>query len=312
MNAQTLSQTARAAAAAAVAAALTSTPHAAAITIQFDYSFDTNGFFNQQVRRDTLEAAADFFETALVDDLDAIQPGPSGFGFDNTWSVSFSHPGTGGSASVLDLAVPADTLILYAGGRNLGGSTLGQGGYGGYFGLTGTGTFVTAASTRGEGTVSGAGATDFARWGGSISFDTDSTWNFDLTDPTFPENDFYSVALHELGHALGIGTADSWDNLINGSNQFTGTNAVAEHGGNVPLQSGGFHWAASTMSQTFDNTAQEAAMDPNITTGTRKVFTRLDVAGLDDLGWDVNYAAIPQPTTLTLLVAASALTRRRR
>jgi hypothetical protein len=43
------------------------------------------------------------------------------------------------------------------------------------------------------------------------------------------------------------------------------------------------------MSRIFGtNLAQEAAMDPDVTTGTRKRLTSLDAAALRDIGWSIN------------------------
>jgi MYXO-CTERM domain-containing protein len=48
------------------------------------------------------------------------------------------------------------------------------------------------------------------------------------------------------------------------------------------------------MSRVFGtNTPQEAALDPEITNGTRKEFTSLDGAGLTDIGWSVNEPVTP-------------------
>ncbi len=269
---------------------------ALAFNISFDYGFDSNNFFDTQLKKDVLESAASFFESRITDTLDAITSGPSGFGFDNTFTAQFANPGTGANESIIALDIPADTLIVYVGGRSLGGSTLGQGGPGG-FSASGTQAYFDTVQTRGEPGVdpNGNTDTDFAPWGGALTFDTDAdaNWYFDndvTTDADIPNNgnDFYSVALHELGHLLGIGTADSWDNKIDANGNFTGAASVAANGGNIPVQAGGGHWAEGTQSVIAGtSTAQEAAMDPSITTGTRKVFTDLDLAGLQDVGWEI-------------------------
>ena len=109
------------------------------------------------------------------------------------------------------------------------------------------------------------------------------------------DNDFFSVALHEIGHMLGIGTSDSWNNLIAGSD-FTGAASTSIFGGNVPLSDPG-HWADGT-SGLVNGVAKETAMDPSILQGTRKVFTDLDLAALSDVGWELT--AVPVPAAVWL------------
>ena len=291
----------------AVIFAVVSQP-ASAINIEFNYDFDTNNFFNTQAKKDVLSAAGSYFSNLITDDLTAITSGGV-----NSFNINFSNPGSGVSETINDYSVAADTLIVYAGGRNLGGS-LGLGGPGG-FGVGGTSTFVNNAVSRGElGDTLGATATDFAPWGGSISFNTSSTWYFDpdvSTDADVINNDFYSVALHEIGHLLGLGTADSWDNLVSGTD-FAGVESNSVFGSDVPLDGDLSHWAEDTLSLA-NGVSQEAAMDPNITTGTRKVFTDLDVAALKDVGWEVS--AVPVPAAVWLfgsgLLGLVAVARRR-
>jgi len=279
---------------------------AQALTIEFDYGFDTKNFFDTQGKKDVLEAAGNYFENRINDNLSAINS-TSKFHF----NAGFFHPGTGVYGIYKnDFAIASNTLKVYAGGRELAGSTLGVGGFGGYS-ISTNGTtqteidnFFDSSISRGQGdgtqaAVEGGTATDFANWGGSISFDSSSAWYFDSNVSTLDtsatgddknlrgNNDFYSVALHELAHLLGFGMADSWDNQVS-SGVFTGINS-----GIVPLASGGSHWQGGTMSLVDAITSQEAAMDPNITTGTRKHFTDLDLAALKDIGWEVSAVPVP-------------------
>jgi hypothetical protein len=253
-----------------------------AIFFHFDYIYDSNNFFNTQAKKDLLEQKVASYFTPFTDNLTAINPGPSGFGFDNTWTAKFTHPGTGLEQSIANLVVPANTLIVYAGGRDLPGNTLGMGGPGG-FSASGTSTFVNTVKARGQSGALASTPTDFGGWGGAITFDTNATWNFSSASPSVGENDFLSVAIHEMAHLLGLGSAPSWDTYVSGG-QFIGTNSVASYGGNVPLYSD-HHWAEGTMS-TVKGVTQEAAMDPTITVGTRKLMTELDYAGLADVGWE--------------------------
>lgn len=290
------------------ALSLASAPSSALI-LNFDYSYDANGFFSDPTRRAVLESAGGYFETLITDDLTAITS--SGI---NQFNAVFSNPATGNSETINGFSVAADTLTIFAGGRVMGTSTLGVGGPGG-FGVSGTASFVDNAISRGEvGDVQGPGATEFAPWGGSIAFNSNSSWYFDTdtsTTEAFSGNDFFSIALHELGHLLGIGTADSWNALIDGNGDFTGTQSVLAYGGNVPLASSG-HWD-NGVNGLVDGVSQEAAMTPSILIGSRKLFTDLDSAGLDDLGWDV--AAVPVPAAIWLfgsgLLGLVGIARRR-
>jgi hypothetical protein len=82
---------------------------------------------------------------------------------------------------------------------------------------------------------------------------------------------------------------------------FTGTNARAYNGSNpIPL-GGGTHILDG---YEFGSTG-ETAMDPSITSGTRKLPTVLDIAILDDIGYTVNYNAASQNLSSNSVSAAS-------
>lgn len=283
---------------------------AAVVDIQFDYTYDSSNFFNGNAQRQNLlNAAAQVFESRFTDNLTAITPGSG-----NTWSAVFSHPVTGLDQIVDNLAIASGVIKVYVGARNLGGSTLGEGGPGG-FGASGSQAFIDNISLRGQ----LSGTTDFGPWGGSISFDADTSWYFDNDISTLESfgsmSDFYSVAVHELAHLLGFGTAPSWDNFKRTSpNRFIGAKSMSLNGGvAVPLDGGLGHWANGTVDDVtspFTILNQETAMDPSILSGTRKYFTELDYAGMGDIGWDV----IPEPSTALMLSfgTVAVCARRRR
>jgi hypothetical protein len=209
---------------------------AAAIDITFDYSLDAGGLFANPQAVAALDQAAAYFE-AFLDDLDAITPGGG-----NSWTASFTDPGTGSGTSVVDLGVAQDEVYIFAGSRSIPGTTPGIGGPGGFSFSSATLPFATAIQSRGEfpfGTPA-ASRTDFGMWGGSIAFDTGASWNFDIASgPSLAQVDFLSVAIHELAHVFGFGTADSFDNLIDfgpDPAEFTGSASVLEWGGAVPLE----------------------------------------------------------------------------
>ncbi|HNQ03463.1 MAG TPA: PEP-CTERM sorting domain-containing protein [Thiobacillaceae bacterium] len=265
------------------------------IKIEFDYSYDTAGFFTSQ-GKSVLGAAAAAFETRFADSLAAIDSAGG-----NDFAIRFFDPANPFAPDIIlsqqDFAT--DVIRVYVGAANLGSSTLGLGGPGGYS-CGGFGTFCTDAISRGQGTVTGGGATDFALWGGNISFSNTASWYFgtDASGITPGQSDFYSVAIHELAHVLGFGTADSFSNLVGGG-MFNGPTTGA-----VVLHDDDSHWAAGTMSLVSGN-AQEAAMNPTILKGTRKYFTDLDYAAMQDIGWQVT--PVPEAETWAMLLAGLGL-----
>ncbi len=137
---------------------------------------------------------------------------------------------------------------------------------------------------------------------GSLAFDNDSDdngsadsvsalndyWHWDhASNVASGKNDLYSVALHEILHAVGMGSSDSWDDLTNGTTwNGSQVQAIIGNGSNL-VHGGGNHIASSVMSTRIsDGSLQEVVMDPTITTGTRKELTTLDLAFLRDIGYD--------------------------
>ena len=255
----------------------------AKINFDFDFSLDSNNFFTPAARA-ALVQAGNVFSDRFLDTLPAIVPGGG-----QTWTTNFANPSTGvaNSAQIQDLTIPADTLKIYVGAHSLGGA-LGLGGPGGF---SATQPLFDTIKYRGQPGASDSPPTDFGgRWGGAIQFDNTVAWNFDLAGPHAGQNDFLSVATHEIAHTLGIGTADSWKLNFATASGFKGPKSVAIYGSLVPLNATGDHFNYNTMSTAGPvpgGPAQEMLMDPDIVVGTRKAMTLLDWAALDDLGWDL-------------------------
>lgn len=268
-----------------------------AVTLAVDYSLDTNGFFAFPERRAAVERAAAILSQRLGDTLPAIVPSGS-----NTWSLRLHHPGTGQLHTLTDPVIPEGVIPIYVGGRLIAEGSLGLGGQAG-FSASGTAEWLELVRGRGQPGAIGPTSqlTDVGVKAGSITFNLAKSWHFGL-DPAPPPpgmHDFLSVALHEMVHVLGLaGGNPSWSNLIVG-NAFTGPSATAIFGGPVPLADES-HFAEGTVSPGVG----EAAMDPTLTVGTRKLLTPLDWAALDDIGWDV----LPEPATLPPLAVITAET----
>ena len=308
---------------------LVSTVSSHGIQIEIDYSLDANGFFNQAGSKEAFRAVCDYFESILSDDLGRIDQSEwTG----ETWTGEVTNPATGGLATFPGKVVPANTVIIYAGGRALGGP-LGIGGPAGYS-ATGGGSdgqaWFDLLEARGETDALLAPRRDFGLWGGSVSFSTAATWNFSLTTGSGSASSFVSTALHELGHIFGVGTAGSWSDYIIGS-AFTGPESVASFGGNVPLSGNGSHWrddATCVFPNGFDpnnplnvlsktigqfgtpaGLDQIARMDPSGCNvgGNLLVFTELDVAALADIGWEIATGPPPEIVVPQLAISVNPL-----
>ena len=231
-----------------------------AILIQVDYSLDT-GFFANPDARAVMERVAAELGNSVSADLAAVAPGGG-----NTWTATFFNPITGAQSAIPNLTVGANAIKVFVGARALGGGEAG---------------FASTSGNSVSGSADWVGAVSARNWGGSIAFDTARNWFFGQTTAGLTANklDFYSVATHELGHVLGIGTSNQWNSLARGG-YFRGTNAMSVYGGAVPLAPDGIHWADGL---TVGGRA--VSLDPSITYGHRVGWSSLDAAALRDLGW---------------------------
>ena len=265
-----------------------------ALTIQIDYTYDTNNFFNTQEKRDAIEAAAQFFGDRIQDNLLRIDPAefPG-----QSWTATFTHPTTGEALRRPDLVIPEDTIIIFVGARELFNRTAGQAGSG--FSIeNATLSWLQRVTARGQAgrTLPSNERTDLAPWGGAITFDTPREWNFSLEE-NLPGTEFVRVALHEIAHILGIGASDSWRNLIE-DGSFTGPAAIQSYGSAPPADNGHFLVPSedadleSPLYGSFGaahGPSRPVLMLPeNSDSGSNfDVVTDLDLAALVDIGWEI-------------------------
>ena len=184
---------------------------APALTIQIDYRYDTNNFFSAAGNpggatgaaqaRAALRAAADRFGAIINQPLGAVSVSDDA----DDVRIGFNHPGTGASYQVSSAngagtdslagsppneyrgawSIPADTVILYAGGRSISSDGIGG---------TGTGLNYTSVLEDPDGihnrgfNVGCNGCSPLPVWGGAITFNNSAAknWHFDHTTATGP------------------------------------------------------------------------------------------------------------------------------
>lgn len=268
------------------------------LRFKFDYSLDSNGFFSgsNASRREVLQIAGDLLLDQLTDTLSAISPANG-----NTWTPNVWHPSRGSSGETIiqklpeNLKIAANEIVVYVGSRNLPGDLLALGGPGGAE-FNGTDTWLETIQSRGQSGALKAKPTDFAPTVGSLSFDSDSStnWYFGLNPDGIGQQqiDFLSVAIHELCHVLGFGTAPSWQTFVSG-NAFTGTNAKAAAAGRGNVALAGGHFDAEVRT----NQGATPLGVERISAGSRHLLSSVDLAALNDIGWKVGNTSVTVKAT---------------
>ena len=301
--------------------------------IKFDYRFDSNGFFNDSSRREALEKAGEIWSSLINDDFENIPEGvkftiqnpttgeneivtleeeiddilifvganTSPFGGGSTGEqLRDSHgchltgccccqcSSTETEEDVINLSQPGILSPENLSTDNIG--ILGQAK------VDGTDLIGDSFQRRISDNFRDQGAvTNFEPWTGTISFNSEIDWDFSVEDPNPNQIDFVSVALHEIGHVLGVGTAPIFD-IIGAGGAFDGVNALAENGGNpIPLESDLGH-----VKEGFNE--DSVLLDP-IASGGRSLPTNIDLALLADIGYEID-GFIPQGSTPAIATTA--------
>lgn len=281
----------------ATALLFTASQNVMAFNITFDYSLDDGGFFASQERKDVLNAAGNYWGSRITSNFNAALSTPGGSSYD----ARFGNPSrifVDAQGDLLaefhtesNLSVQENEYKIFVGADHLPSPTVAFASFGKQNNLT-----INGDENYQENVMS-RGHTGFSSWGGWMSFDddADTNWYFDddVSTDDVPDDqiDFYSFALHELGHTLGLGGSDEWnENILNtpGGDIFIGDNLLDTNG--LPVEVDGSHFIAGT----------DSIMVAVIESGDRKLPTNIDFAALRDIGWEASASPVPVPTAVWL------------
>lgn len=321
---------------------------ASGLDVLVDYRYDSRGFFDDPDAREAIEAVARRWSRIIDQSLSAVDSP------DDEVDRRFllRNPSTGNTIQVSSAAspksdalvrngappaneywdgitIPEDIWIVYVGARRI--DSLAAGGpLGG--GMNFESVFDEPEGLLNRGFNSGFGSLTVL--GGNITFDLDENWDFNYEGfPAEDKVDFYSIALHEMGHCFGLAATgvEEWSNFVNGQS-FVGPNALAafrlDNGDNaqrIPLTGirilngtsrFDFHWKDGQVpSRIFQpglpndlgtvgpKDFQEALMSSTAAINglfPRLELTNVDVAALEDLGWKVISGDLPRPQVIAL------------
>lgn len=246
-------------------------------SIQFDYRFDSSGFFRDHPERQAILQQAAYEWTCHIGDEFADVPAGT--------TLHISNPVTGADETFAADA-PIDDVLVFVGAANI--SNPAHGGPAAYY------TVGSSLDQRWNST------TNFEPWVGSITFDTSPTysdgsslgWFFDPTPADASDvasagegkEDLLSVAIHEIGHVLGVvggGSVNAFDRWRSGS-YFVGPSAVAANGGRSVLLIDDTH-----PDGYRGGFSQEVAMAYGgyTTVGHRVTPSNIDLGLLSDIGY---------------------------
>lgn len=256
---------------------IASKPAAGPLRVRIDYSLDTSGFFGVNERRVVLQTVLDAIASRFNDSLSAIQPVGS-----DVWEARFNHPATGANITRSNLTIAANEIVVFVGARALSSGEGGLGNRGGFSVTSSRQSFIDAVRARGQAGALANPQTDVGPWGGAIAFDTGKNWYFGTNPDQIAPNqlDFVTVAAHEFLHVIGFGTTDSFNNKI-ANNRFTGASATATYGSSVPMAD------ADHFANDITYRGQRPLMVASIGDAERLLSTRLDLAAMNDTGWQL-------------------------
>lgn len=267
------------------------------------------------------------------------------------WTLNLINPSNGQTVPQQPFTLSADTVTMYVGLRTISGNAPAApqanlatpavnvtGGTGGIVNATSTaqqlsntmllrGGAPAIGSKSGQiGGASGASyALAFGPFSGSLAFNgqvvnnvpneqsLDAYWQFDATQPVAAgKYDFYTVALRSMLSALGFGASDAWKAQADGTNwKGPAVETLLNSDGSNLITTGGEIAGGLQGRSLVDGSWQPAAMSAGLNTGERRYLTTLDLAYLQDLG----YQTVPEPSGGWLVACGAVIlggTRRAR
>lgn len=242
-----------------------------AFDIAFDYRFDRQMAVAED-QQAVLDAAAGEWEAHILSEFDDIPAGTA---------LRSRHPeAPGDPGMVFEIEYAIDDLVVFPGYAAIDGPT-------GSLALTfhsftnqvADPVLLEALDARFYGPA-------FQPWVAATTFDPAENWFVDPTPDTADDipagqMDMKSTAIHELGHALGVGGSAAFEAWVDADAEtFIGPRAMEVYGGPVPLAGDLVHIRGDVLSD-----GQEPAMAFGTMPGQRKSPTPLDLAVLEDIGY---------------------------
>jgi hypothetical protein len=239
--------------------------------IIIDYSYDTAQFFSRE-RRLVMRAAAASWEQFIGSDFSPVPAGT------NIRARNPENPDAGGNN--LTVSYPIDDLVIFV------GSTIIDGPHGRLGSAYSSATFTGISADLANALQARYNGNPFQPWVATVVVDKEESFYFDATletadDIPKDQSDFYSTVLHEIGHVLGIGQGAAYTALVSNAT-FTGAHATALYGAAVPLTADGAH-----VQKTVIVDGRRVVMDESDAEGQRSLITRLDLAMLEDVGYQI-------------------------